>query len=55
MSKKIDVTELILRDAHQSLMATRMAIAGFKKIEFQRFMFGTIAIHWGEKVVKSGG
>lgn len=25
MSKKIDVTELILRDAHQSLMATRMA------------------------------
>ena len=26
MSRKIDVTELILRDAHQSLMATRMAI-----------------------------
>jgi methylmalonyl-CoA carboxyltransferase 5S subunit len=26
MSKKIDVTELILRDAHQSLMATRMAM-----------------------------
>jgi methylmalonyl-CoA carboxyltransferase 5S subunit len=26
MSKKIDVTELILRDAHQSLMATRMAL-----------------------------
>src|SRR3954471_16277189 len=26
MPKKIDVTELILRDAHQSLMATRMAI-----------------------------
>lgn len=26
MSKTIDVTELILRDAHQSLMATRMAI-----------------------------
>ena len=26
MQKKIDVTELILRDAHQSLMATRMAL-----------------------------
>jgi methylmalonyl-CoA carboxyltransferase 5S subunit len=26
MSRKIDVTELILRDAHQSLMATRMAL-----------------------------
>lgn len=25
MPKTIDVTELILRDAHQSLMATRMA------------------------------
>ena len=30
-------------------MAARMAKAGFKKIGFQRFMFGTIAIHWGEK------
>lgn len=26
MSRKIDITELILRDAHQSLMATRMAM-----------------------------
>ncbi|MCC6588262.1 MAG: methylmalonyl-CoA carboxytransferase subunit 5S [Bryobacterales bacterium] len=26
MARKIDVTELILRDAHQSLMATRMAL-----------------------------
>jgi methylmalonyl-CoA carboxyltransferase 5S subunit len=26
MTKKIDVTELVLRDAHQSLMATRMAM-----------------------------
>ena len=26
MSKKIDVTELALRDAHQSLFATRMAL-----------------------------
>lgn len=30
-------------------MATRMAIVGLKKIEFQRYMFGTIAIHWAEK------
>ena len=30
-------------------LASRMAVAGFKKINYQRFMFGTIAIHWGEK------
>ena len=30
-------------------MASRMAAAGFKKINYQRFMFGTIAIHWAEK------
>ena len=30
-------------------MASRMAAVGFKKIGYQRFMFGTIAIHWGEK------
>lgn len=30
-------------------MASRMATAGFRKIGYQRFMFGTIAIHWGEK------
>lgn len=30
-------------------MAARMAAVGFKKINFQRYMFGTIAIHWGEK------
>jgi demethylmenaquinone methyltransferase/2-methoxy-6-polyprenyl-1,4-benzoquinol methylase len=30
-------------------MASRMAAAGFRKINFDRFMFGTIAIHWGEK------
>ncbi len=30
-------------------MASRMAKAGFQKIGFQRFMFGTIAVHWGEK------
>jgi demethylmenaquinone methyltransferase/2-methoxy-6-polyprenyl-1,4-benzoquinol methylase len=30
-------------------MAARMAVIGFKKIDYQRFMFGTIAIHWGEK------
>jgi demethylmenaquinone methyltransferase/2-methoxy-6-polyprenyl-1,4-benzoquinol methylase len=30
-------------------MAARMAAAGFKKISYERFMFGTIAIHCGEK------
>jgi demethylmenaquinone methyltransferase/2-methoxy-6-polyprenyl-1,4-benzoquinol methylase len=30
-------------------MASHMAEAGFQTIGFQRFMFGTIAIHWGEK------
>ena len=35
-------------------LAARMAIAGFRKIDFQRFMFGTIAIHWGEKIVSNG-
>ena len=30
-------------------MAERMAKAGFQKIGFQRYMFGTIAIHSGEK------
>jgi demethylmenaquinone methyltransferase / 2-methoxy-6-polyprenyl-1,4-benzoquinol methylase len=35
-------------------MASRMAKAGFQKISFQRFMFGTIAIHWGEKMPGKG-
>jgi demethylmenaquinone methyltransferase / 2-methoxy-6-polyprenyl-1,4-benzoquinol methylase len=30
-------------------LASRMAAAGFKNVKFQRFMFGTIAIHWAEK------
>ena len=30
-------------------MASRMAAAGFKKVGYDRLMFGTIAIHWGEK------
>ena len=30
-------------------MASHMASVGFRKIGYQRFMFGTIAIHWGEK------
>jgi demethylmenaquinone methyltransferase/2-methoxy-6-polyprenyl-1,4-benzoquinol methylase len=28
-------------------LTARMAAVGFRKINFQRFMFGTIAIHWG--------
>jgi demethylmenaquinone methyltransferase/2-methoxy-6-polyprenyl-1,4-benzoquinol methylase len=30
-------------------MLSRMASVGFKKTGFRRFMFGTIAIHWGER------
>jgi len=30
-------------------MVARMAAVGFKKINFEILMFGTIAIHWGEK------
>ena len=30
-------------------MASRMMAAGFKKVDFKRLMFCTIAIHWGEK------
>jgi demethylmenaquinone methyltransferase/2-methoxy-6-polyprenyl-1,4-benzoquinol methylase len=30
-------------------LAARMANVGFRKIGYQRFMLGTIAIHWGEK------
>jgi len=30
-------------------LASRMAATGFQHIGFKRLMFGTIAIHWGEK------
>ncbi len=30
-------------------LAARMISVGFKQVGYQRFMFGTIAIHWGEK------
>jgi demethylmenaquinone methyltransferase/2-methoxy-6-polyprenyl-1,4-benzoquinol methylase len=30
-------------------LGARMEKAGFKNVNFQRLMFGTIAIHWGEK------
>jgi demethylmenaquinone methyltransferase / 2-methoxy-6-polyprenyl-1,4-benzoquinol methylase len=30
-------------------MAARMAAAGFQRVNYQRFMFGTIAIHWAQK------
>lgn len=30
-------------------LVSRMTAAGFKNVDFKRFMFGTIAIHWGEK------
>ncbi|MCK6538503.1 MAG: ubiquinone/menaquinone biosynthesis methyltransferase [Anaerolineales bacterium] len=30
-------------------MAARMTLVGFKSVGFRRFMFGTVAIHYGEK------
>ncbi|MBI5954002.1 MAG: ubiquinone/menaquinone biosynthesis methyltransferase [Chloroflexi bacterium] len=30
-------------------LASRLEKAGFRNVKFQRLMFGTIAIHWGEK------
>lgn len=30
-------------------LAARMAAAGFKKVGYKRIMFGTMAIHWGER------
>lgn len=30
-------------------LALRMEKAGFKNVNFQRLMFGVVAIHWGEK------
>lgn len=30
-------------------LAARLAAAGFEKIGYKRLMFGTIAMHWGEK------
>jgi demethylmenaquinone methyltransferase / 2-methoxy-6-polyprenyl-1,4-benzoquinol methylase len=30
-------------------LASRMISVGFRKVNFQRLMFGTIAIHWAEK------
>ena len=39
-------TEAFLRA--EELLA-RLAAAGFRKVGFERRMFGTMAIHWGEK------
>ncbi len=30
-------------------LAARMAVAGFREIGYKRLMFGTIAMHWGQK------
>ena len=30
-------------------LAAYLAATGFRKVAYQRYMFGTIAIHWGEK------
>jgi demethylmenaquinone methyltransferase/2-methoxy-6-polyprenyl-1,4-benzoquinol methylase len=42
-----DSTEEFVTDKE---MVVRMAAVGFKRINFEVLMFGTIAIHWGEKV-----
>lgn len=30
-------------------LAALMRVAGFQKVQYQMFMFGTMAVHWGEK------
>lgn len=30
-------------------LSVRMVAVGFKRVQFKRLMFGTVAIHWGEK------
>lgn len=30
-------------------LLVRMAAVGFRRVQFKRLMFGTVAIHWGEK------
>lgn len=32
-------------------LAALMREAGFQKVQFRRFMFGTICVHWGQKAV----
>ena len=34
------------------LLASRFQDAGFEAVSFERYMFGTIAIHWGRKPVE---
>ena len=33
-------------------LADIMRAAGFQNVDYKRFMFGTMAVHWGEKVKK---
>jgi demethylmenaquinone methyltransferase / 2-methoxy-6-polyprenyl-1,4-benzoquinol methylase len=35
-------------------LAARMVLSGFRHVGFHRLMFGTVAIHWGEKPEISG-
>ena len=30
-------------------LAERLTAAGFQQVGFRRFLFGTMAIHWGKK------
>ena len=41
-----DSTEAFL---HPEQMAMRLVETGFRNVAFQLKMFGTVAIHWGEK------
>lgn len=41
-----DTTESFLTAEELSV---RMVAVGFKRVQFKRLMFGTVAIHWGEK------
>ena len=52
--KRVKTWERYLPDSTEEFigakeMAVRMAAVGFKRINFEVLMFGTIAIHWGEK------
>jgi demethylmenaquinone methyltransferase / 2-methoxy-6-polyprenyl-1,4-benzoquinol methylase len=49
---KIAYTYLTLSTEHFLLaeqLAARMVLSGFRQVGFHRLMFGTVAIHWGEK------
>lgn len=48
-ARKIGVTELVLRDAHQSLMATRMAMEDMVDVKISTSSFWSVEC-WGGDV-----